>query len=242
MYKARLIFVFHLLALVMLIGGCAGVPVQENVEKHTPASSLHELPSPMAIFPFDNNAVTRNEEFEPLSAGLAAMLTTDLRSAAPDLRIIERNKISALLQEVDLSQSGYVDQATALRIGKILGAKAVVFGSFVVLGEQVRIDARVVKVETSETILTESINGTSDAFLDLEKKLASQIAGAVQKRQVAYQASSHADTLNASLFFSKGLAAHDRGDLQEAEAYFRKSIELDPSFQKQVENIRVPGN
>ncbi|MBU0909848.1 MAG: CsgG/HfaB family protein [Proteobacteria bacterium] len=239
MHKLTLICAFCLLVILSFISGCAEVQVQQPAAEQSAQAPSAELPTPLAIFPFENNAVTRHEEYEPLTGGLAAMLITDLRHESTNLKIIERNRIKELLQEIDLSQSGYVDQATALRIGKLLGARSIAFGSFVVLGEQVRIDARLVNVETSETILAESINGTSDQFLQLEKKLADKLAGAFQERLASTQASASANTMNAALAFSKGLEALDRGDRQEAESYFRKTIELDPGFTRQVESARL---
>ncbi|MBU4263390.1 MAG: CsgG/HfaB family protein [Proteobacteria bacterium] len=239
MHKLTLICAFCLLAVISLISGCAEVQVQQPAAEQSAQAPSAELPTPLAIFPFENNAVTRHEEYEPLTGGLAAMLITDLRYEATNLKIIERNRIKELLQEIDLSQSGYVDQATALRIGKLLGARSIAFGSFVVLGEQLRIDARLVNVETSETILAESISGTSDQFLQLEKKLAGKLAGAFQERLASSQASASVNNMNAALAFSKGLEALDRGDRQEAESYFRKTIELDPGFTRQVESARL---
>lgn len=238
MHKVTLICAFCLLA-VFFISGCAEVQVQQPSPEQSVQRASAELPTPLAIFPFENNAVTRHEEYEPLTGGLAAMLITDLRHDATNLKIIERNRIKELLQEIDLSQSGYVDQATALRIGKLLGARSVAFGSFVVLGEQVRIDARLVNVETSETLLAESISGTSDQFLQLEKNLAVKIAGAFQERLASAQPSASANTMNAALAFAKGLEALDRGDRQGAETYFQKTIELDPGFTRQVDSARL---
>lgn len=240
MYKVFLVCAFCLLAVISFLSGCAQAPVRQPAAEQSGQAPAAELPTPLAIFPFENNAVTRHDEYEPLTGGLAAMLITDLRHEATHLKIIERNKIKELLQEIDLSQSGYVDQGTALRLGKLLGARSIAFGSFVVLGEEVRIDARLVNVETSETMLAESISGTSDQFLQLEKKLAGRIAGAFQERLAATQPSASANTMNAALAFSKGLEALDRGDRQEAESYFQKTIELDPGFTKQVDSVRLP--
>lgn len=38
--------------------------------------------------------------------------------------------------------------------------------------------------------------------------------------------------------FSKGLDALDRGDKKEAKRLFSKSIELDPAYKTQVDNVK----
>jgi hypothetical protein len=43
--------------------------------------------------------------------------------------------------------------------------------------------------------------------------------------------------INAALYFSKGLAAYDNGDVAEAERMFEKSVELDAAYKEQVESI-----
>jgi len=133
----------------------------------------------LAIFPFENNSVTDPERYAPLSNGLAAMLITDLKNAGTQLKLVERDKIKAVLQEIALGQSGAVDQATAIQAGKILGAQTIAFGNFMVLEDQVRMDVRVIYVETSEMILGDYVMGDSDEFFKLERQLAKKIAGSM---------------------------------------------------------------
>jgi TolB-like protein len=147
--------------------GCAGA--QKSVKEETTATVYHQTPKTLAILPFENNSVTDPELYHPLTKGLSAMLITDLSNNVSTLKLIERNKVQSLLKEIALSQSGSIDKSTAIRAGKILGAQAITFGSFMVLEEQVRIDARIVKVETSEVLMAESILGRSDNFIDLER-------------------------------------------------------------------------
>jgi TolB-like protein len=222
------------LSTFLLAMGCAGV---KKIKEKPGVAPLDRIPKTLAILPFENNSVTDPERFAPLSKGLSAMLITDLNRSGSTLKLIERNKIQALLKEIALSQSGNVDESTAVRAGNILGAQTIAFGSFMVLGKRVRIDTRIIRVETSELIMAESIDGSSDDFMNLERKLAKKIADSLK---VAFQpetATSESD-IDAALYFSRGLEAIDRGDKEEAKQLFKKSIELDPAYKKQVDNVQ----
>ncbi len=220
------------LIFLLLIAACAGAP-RTGEEMAPPAMDTDNKPKTLAILPFENNAITDPEHYEPLSKGLAAMLITDLNKSGSSLKLIERSKIEALLKEIALGQSGSVDQSTAVQVGKILGAQSIAFGSFMVLGADVRIDVRIVKVETSELIISESIVGRSDAFMELERNLAGKIA---ESLRVAFQpeTSSSTGNIEAAVYFSKGLAALDKGDRAVAEGLFHQCVALDPAYEKQV--------
>jgi len=211
---------------------CAGPP--EASREETATALVDKPPETLAILPFENNSVTDPERFEPLSKGLAAMLTTDLNKNGSALKLIERNKIQALLKEIALSQAGSVDNATAVRVGKILGAQAIAFGSFMVLGSDVRIDVRIIKVETSELIVSESIMGTSDGFMELESRLAEKIAGSLRVALAPKQPTAES-SIEAALYFSQGLEALDRGDKETARKFFDQCIAQDPGYKDQVE-------
>lgn len=226
------------LAVIMLFAGCAGVKKEDVKVKEEPAAVVvDQIPKTMAVLPFENNSVTDPDRYAPLSKGLSAMLITDLKNSSTSLQLIERDKIQALLKEIALSQSGSVDQSTAVRAGKILGAQSIVFGSFMVLGNQVRMDARIIKVETSEVVMAESIVGDSGGLMNLAMELAGKIARSMKVAFKPPQIKSEGD-INAALNFSKGLEALDRGDKKEARRLFSKCIELDPAYKTQVDNVK----
>lgn len=191
----------------------------------------------LAILPFENNSITEPEKYDALSKGLAAMLITDLTNSGGTVKIIEREKIAALLKEIALGQSGSVDQSTAIEVGKVLGAQTIAFGSFMVLGSQVRIDMRIVKVETSETILGDSVSGDSDEFIELEKELAMKISKSLQFAYTPAAGDSNSG-IDAALLFSQGLDALDRGDKTTARKLFRECVEKDATYQTQVDNVK----
>ena len=226
-----------MIAVLILFSGYAGATKEDIKEKEEPVTVVDQAPKTMAILPFENNSVTDPDKFAPLSKGLSAMLITDLKNSGTSLKLIEREKIQALLKEVALSQSGSVDQATAVKAGKILGAQSIVFGSFMVLGNNVRMDARIIKVETSEVMMAESMTGESDAFMNLAMELAEKIAKSMKVAFNPVGTKGEGD-INAALYFSKGLDALDGGDKEEAKRLFSRSIELDPAYKAQVDNVK----
>ncbi|MGE4299126.1 MAG: CsgG/HfaB family protein [Desulfovibrionaceae bacterium] len=193
-------------------------------------------PTTLAILPFDNNSFTDTAQYEPLEQGLSAMLISDLTQAGPALKVIERTRIKELLKEIALGQSGAVDQATAVRAGKILGAQSIVVGSFLVMGDQVRMDARIIKTETSEVLMAASATGSSAAFLDVEKTLAAKIAKSLDS---AFKPTrSGAGRLDAAVLFAKGLDAWDAGQKAQAETLFEQCIDADAAYKEQVDEVR----
>lgn len=223
-----------IIGVLLMITASVGVP--QTTKKKIETLPIDQVSKTLAILPFENNSVTDPDRYAPLSKGLSAMLITDLNKSGSTLKLVERMKIDALLKEIVLGQTGSVDTATAVKVGKILGAQTIAFGSFMVLGRDVRIDVRIIKVETSELIISEAIMGKSDSFMELESKLAGKIAISLR---VAFQPPKAApkSDIQAALYFSKGLAALDQGDEESANNLFVKSIKLDPAYRSQVESL-----
>jgi len=234
MYHRKYLCLLLIPVVLMMMWACAG-PQKAGIKETI--SEGERTPETLAILPFENNSVTDPEKYQPLSNGLSAMLITDINQGQKALKVIERNKISAILKEIALSQTGSVDESTAIRAGKILGAQSIAFGSFIVLDGSVRIDTRIINVETSELIMAESITGSNNAFMQLERDLAKKIANSLN---VAFKPKTTATSSNidAALYFSRGVESLDRGDRTSAKRLFQKCIALDPSYKRQIDSIQ----
>lgn len=81
----------------------------------------------VAVLAFDNNT-TLTILGNRLGFAAADEVTTQLVKTG-EFAVVERSQIETLLAEQKLGQSGLVDAATAARIGKLLGAQAVITGS-----------------------------------------------------------------------------------------------------------------
>lgn len=102
----------------------------------------------IAVLPFPDSATKKyyrlsyylNDEF----------VTAMYREKNQEMKIYERSQIESLLSEMDFNISGLVSTDTAVEIGNMIGADALVIGSLSVLSDQVRINARLVDVESGE--------------------------------------------------------------------------------------------
>jgi len=80
-----------------------------------------------------------------------------------EFRIVEREKLILILEELSLGSSELTSENSLLRIGKILGAKLMVFGAYQVIGDIVRLDLRLVEVERGLIVnVTSSEVGAQD--------------------------------------------------------------------------------
>jgi len=68
--------------------------------------------------------------------------------------VVEREQLVLALEELNIGSSSVADESTRLRIGRIVGAKYMVFGTYFVLNESMRIDLRLVEVETGSIVNT----------------------------------------------------------------------------------------
>jgi len=107
-----------------------------------------------AVVPFENVG----DEAQQKSLGLVVsdLVVTDL---ARDHRLpmIERSQLGAVMNELALQQSGAVDDAKALQVGKLAGARALVVGRVSDGGDVFVVSARAVDAETGAVIVAEDV-------------------------------------------------------------------------------------
>ena len=199
-----------------------------NLNSVTPNSDAKRI----AILYFDNGS--DNVELSRLKKGLADMLISDL-SKIKMLNVIERARLEEILKEQKLNNSKEFDASTASKVGKLLGVQYILTGSFFDLMGSMRMDARIIDVETGKIIKSEGIDGATNTFFDLEKKLVVKIAGGLNVDLV--DANKNASTTKettlsyeTSLLFSDGLEFMDTGENAKAIEVFKKVIQKNPDF------------
>ena len=89
--------------------------------------------------------------------------------------VIERERLLLALQELNLGTTSLVDETTRLKLGKLMGARYMVFGGYQIIGGQMRLDLRMVEVETGKVL--KSVQKTTAAgdlsgWIDAARKAA----------------------------------------------------------------------
>jgi TolB-like protein len=78
-------------------------------------------------------------------------------------KVIERELLENVMQELHFETTGVVDLETTKKLGKVLGVEAIITGSLMDSGEDnVEANARVIKTETAEVMATASVEIPKD--------------------------------------------------------------------------------
>jgi tetratricopeptide (TPR) repeat protein len=189
-------------------------------------------PNTVAVMPFRYTGA--DSALRPLERGLAALVVTDL-SRVRRLRLVERDQIQALLDEMKLAASGRVDPATGARSGRLVGAGQVVQGQFTeVPTANFRVDASVVRASDGQVAASGSGSDQLRALFDIEKTVVFQLLDkmGITLTPAERTAISERPTrdLQAFLLYSRGLEAQDRGDFSAAAQSFQAAAQRDPGF------------
>jgi len=154
---------FSKLTLILLafLMGYAGNSWAQTEEQFEP---IH-----VGVTPFVN--ITGNKDFDWLGIGISESLCTKLASL-PYLTLVERTRLSEALKEMELGQTGLIDEATVAKTGQMAGAEELVVGSYQIVGQKIRINARFVHVEEGKIRKTAEATGNMDQIFDLQDQIA----------------------------------------------------------------------
>ena len=207
------------------------------------ALSVAALPdSTIAVLNFKN--LGRNSDLDPLQKGLADMVITDL-SKVKALRVVERARIQKLVEEIGFGSSGLVDEASAPRVGRLVGARTLVKGSYLDLSEStIRLDAGTANTAAGSFARADEVTGDLAQFFRLEKQL---VLGIIDDLGVALSQEERkaimeipTESLLAFMAYSRAIDAEDRGQYTEAYNDYQQAIQYDPGFtMAQQQMLRV---
>ncbi len=200
----------------------------------------------IAVLPFENGGSygQDKENFEALQRGIPGMLISEL-AQNPAARVVEREQVQKLLDEQNLGKDGRVDANTAAKIGKLVGARYMIMGTFIDFYGKFRVDARIVNVETGEILkvvtndpklqkreeLFRIIQSVAEKLMAETKlpPLPAEVSRAVKARDVPTEALT---------YYSRALQYQDRGDKAKATEYFNKALAVFPQYAEALEGLR----
>jgi len=134
----------------------------------TPAAPLHSL----AILPFHN--ATSDPKLDWIGSAMAEMLSTDVGQSA-SVRAVSSERVSHVLKDLHVTSQADWDASTIGRIANQSNADTVVSGSYVQLGDRIRIDANIQDLKRGQSVtVKEEAAGDKEIFTAVDR-LASQI-------------------------------------------------------------------
>lgn len=188
----------------------------------------------LGILDFDNNSLADRQRLEPLRKGLAQMFSSEL-GQLQGLNLVERADMLRVIEEMKLAQAGFIDEKTAQQVGKLVGAQHLLLGSFVYLPNgKIRLDARVVEVETGRILKAGEATGKENQLFDLvktlNKKLVKELALQLAASEIAKLDNLRNVKFSAVMLYSQAVAHEDRGDLANARKKYRDALAEDSNF------------
>ena len=197
----------------------------------------------IAVLPFSNGGSygQGKEDFEALERGIAGMMISEL-SQNPAARVVERQEIQHLLDEQNLGAQGRVDPQTAAKVGKLVGARYVVMGTFVDFYGDFRVDVRLVNTETSEIVKTESERMQRDHMFDIIRNIAARLMKDANlpalQRQASDQRMGRQVPTEALTYYSRGLLYSDHGQKDKAVEMFNRAIAIFPDYAEAKDGLQ----
>lgn len=198
----------------------------------------------IAVLPFENGGSygKDKEDFDALRKGLAAMLISELAQNG-QVRLVDRFETQRVLDEQGLAVAERVDKETAAKIGKLVGARYMVTGSFIDLYGDFRIDSRMINVETGEIMKVvrsdPKYHDRRDMFRMIQSVAERVMAdNRLPQLPAASAQGSRQVPTEALALFSRALLYQDRGDKAKAVEYYQKALAVFPEYSEATEGLR----
>jgi serine/threonine protein kinase/Tfp pilus assembly protein PilF len=199
-----------------------------------PAAQAPALGNSIAVMTFTN--ITREPVDEWIGSGIAETVSADLKNIH-GLTVIGRERIYDALRNLHSSETAALDDRFANDIGRGLGARWIVSGGYQRFGEQIRITARFVEVETGVVLRNVKIDGNLPDIFTLQDRIVFELTRDLhlQLESTAIEQIQKQETRSVEAYelFSRGMmtlrmAARDAPD--RAILLFRKALDLDEQY------------
>jgi TolB-like protein len=102
------------------------------------------------------------------------MLMTNL-AESNIISVVERIQIDKAIKNFNIEALDLFDQENAIRVGKWLGATHIIIGSIYGIGNQIRIDSRVIDVSSGVVVSSAKIEGNSSDLFKLVNDISTRI-------------------------------------------------------------------
>jgi hypothetical protein len=214
------------LLLAMIIASAARLEAQQ-----------HDSWPLVGALPFTNSVVgDEHTALNPLISGVPELILIEL-SRNPTIRTVEPTRLHRVLASQKLNPPGRIDDETASRVGRILGAQWMIRGNFTGDGHgTIRIAAYMVDIATGEVEHTANAEGKQANLASLigqisehlrhDMHLAELPKDSKRAREITQKAS-----YQTTLLFAKAIEARDAGRVQQAITMLQQLLADEPEYE-----------
>jgi tetratricopeptide (TPR) repeat protein len=163
--------------------------------------------------------------------GLAAIIIDDL-SKLESVKVVDRLRIQALLEEMKLGKTGIVEPSNAPRVGRFLGAENLIVGSLT--KGSIQVATSVASTRFNHLKGSNTLRVTEERFYELPAQIVNDFAKlngiVLSEEELKAITAPHTKNLEAFIAYGKALDAFDQGRWQDARSLFAEAARLDPDF------------
>lgn len=182
-----------------------------------------DRPSRIWILPFEHSQSDPSLDY--LEAALPALLAVAVSGSDQHHSVVDRQHLNTVLAEQSLTLEGLTSTDTRHRIGKLLGATAMITGSFVQHEQQLLLTMRATDLETGIMTVTAEGRGATRRLGELVTTLYRRLAGDLGKRLPDLAPAQIDEAPLANLHFMKGLGHYHSARYNHAIAEFMLAAE-----------------
>ena len=168
-----------------------------------------------------------------LHKAMAEILTAEL-AADKAVTLVEREQLEKVMTEIELGQTGAVDEGSAPKVGSLLGAKYLLTGSYIIDKKQITVIVKLIGAEKGTIVGSGKVDGTTRDFSGVMADLAVTAAGIVAKLHPSVkppQPAASDVSFETAVQFGQALDKKDKGDLKDAETVLASIVDAAPDFQ-----------
>lgn len=200
------------------------------------AAPAEPVEGPVAVLPFKN--LNADPKTDWLRAGIAETMISDLRRSGR-VQVVERSQVDRAVAEIALQamKAGGAapgEEANAAKVGKLVGARTIVIGTFQQAGKQLRINARFVAVETGVVRGAAKVTGALEGVFGLQDQVVASLLG--ETKPPAPRPRPKTRGVEAYRLYAMSLST--ASDAEKVD-YLRRSLEVDPSFVYAKEDLEA---
>ena len=190
-------------------------------------------PVSLAVLPFRN--ASGDPAMDWLGPSLAEMLRTDVGQSA-GLRTVPADRVHQILKDLRIPANAEFDPGTLQRLAEFSNAQTLVWGQFLKIGDQIRIDATLQDLKRQRTIPVKVEAPSEKELLRAVEQLAQTIqqnlalSPDVLKELRAKSSRPSSNSVQALRSYNEGLLLARQGNNLEAAKRFEAATQADPEF------------